>query len=118
MASLKANGYSLGIVTSKNRNEYNEDFASVFDAAHYFGRVICVEDAPSPKPDPAPLIAYLTESGISAQEALYVGDTDYDRLCASGAHVDFGIALWGNSTKNDIDADYVFHTPSDLLGIL
>ena len=96
LASLKADGYSLGIVTSKNRNEYNEDFASVFDVMHYFDRVICVEDAPFPKPDPAPLITYLSLSGISAKEAIYVGDTAYDSLCASGANVDFGIALWGN----------------------
>ena len=118
LTSLKADGYSLGIVTSKNRNEYNEDFASVFDAAHYFDRVICVEDAPFPKPDPAPLITYLSKSGISAKEALYVGDTAYDSLCASGANVDFGIALWGNSTKSDVDAAYVLHTPSDLLDVL
>ena len=124
LASLKADGYSLGIVTSKNRNEYNEDFASVFDATHYFDRVICVEDAPFPKPNPAPLITYLSLSGISAKDALYVGDTAYDSLCANGANVDFGIALWGNSTtngndtQNDIDADYVFHTPPDLLDVL
>ena len=118
LASLKADGYSLGIVTSKNRNEYNEDFASVFDAAHYFDRVICVEDAPFPKPNPAPLITYLSLSGISAKEALYVGDTAYDSLCASASKVDFGIALWGNATKGDVDADYVFHVPSDLLDVL
>ena len=118
LASLKAGGYSLGIVTSKNRNEYIEDFASVFDEAQYFDRVICVEDAPFPKPDPAPLATYLTLSGIGAKEALYVGDTAYDSLCASGANVDFGIALWGNSAKGDIDADYLFHTPSDLLDVL
>lgn len=124
LASLKADGYSLGIVTSKNRNEYNEDFASAFDTAHYFDIVICVEDAPFPKPDPAPLATYLSLSGISAKDALYVGDTAYDSLCANGANVDFGIALWGNSTtngndtQNDIDADYVFHTPPDLLDVL
>ena len=50
--------------------------------------------------------------------------TAYDSLCANGANVAFGIALWGNSTtngndtQNDIDADYVFHTPSDLLDVL
>ena len=108
----------MGIVTSKNRNEYIEDFASVFDEAQYFDRVICVEDAPFPKPDPAPLATYLTLSGIGAKEALYVGDTAYDSLCASGANVDFGIALWGNSAKGEIDADYLFHTPSDLLDVL
>ena len=118
LTSLKSDGYSLGIVTSKNRNEYEEDFASVFDAAHYFDRVICAEDAPFPKPNPAPLIAYLSLSGISEKEALYVGDTAYDSLCASGANVDFGIALWGDSAKGDIDADYVFHIPSDLLEVL
>ena len=118
LASLKAGGYSLGIVTSKYRNEYNEDFASFFDMACYFSRVICVEDAPYPKPNPAPLITYLSLSGISAKEALYVGDTAYDSLCASGANVDFGIALWGNSAKGDIFADYVFHAPSDLVSVL
>lgn len=118
LTSLKSDGYSLGIVTSKNRDEYEEDFASVFDAAHYFDRVICAEDAPFPKPNPAPLITYLSLSGISEKEALYVGDTAYDSLCASGANVDFGIALWGDSAKGDIDADYVFHIPSDLLEVL
>ena len=118
LASLKAGGYSLGIVTSKTRNEYNEDFASVFDAARYFDRVICVEDAPFPKPDPAPLVTYLSLSGIRAKEALYVGDTSYDSLCAGGADVDFGIALWGNSTKGDVTAEYAFHSPSDLLDVL
>ena len=118
LTSLKSDGYSLGIVTSKNRDEYEEDFASVFDAAHYFDRVICAEDAPFPKPNPAPLITYLSLSGISEKEALYVGDTAYDSLCASGANVDFGIALWGDSAKDDIDADYVFHIPSDLLEVL
>ena len=87
-----------------------------------------MEDAPFPKPDPAPLITYLSLSGISAKEALYVGDTAYDSLCANRANVDFGIALWGNTgttgndacngTQNDIDADYIFHSPSDLLDVL
>ena len=77
-----------------------------------------MEDAPFPKPDPAPLVTYLSLSGISAKEALYVGDTAYDSLCANGANVDFGIALWGNSTENDVNADYVFRTPSDLLDVL
>ena len=118
LTSLKAGGYSLGIVTSKDRKEYKEDFVSVFDAAHYFDQVICAEDAPFSKPDPAPLCTYLSLSGVNAREALYVGDTVYDSLCARGANVDFGLALWGNSTKDEIDADYVFHTPSDLLDVL
>ena len=61
-----------------------------------------------------PLITYLSLSGISEREALYVGDTAYNSLCARGANVDFGIALWGNSAKSDVDADYVFHTPSQI----
>ena len=32
LASLKVGGYSLGIVTSKNRNEYNEDFEMLIDS--------------------------------------------------------------------------------------
>ncbi len=49
---LKAQGFKLGIVTSKNRIEYNNDFTPL-GLDHYFNAVICAEDILGTKPNPA-----------------------------------------------------------------
>lgn len=113
LRELKSEGYVLGIVTSKDRHEFATDFVP-FGIADYFDRVICVEDAPRPKPNPAPLTTYLTLSGIDAKQALYVGDTVYDSRCAQDAGVDFGLALWGGIPSQEIPADYLFQSPTDV----
>ena len=109
------NGYKLGIVTSKTRNEYTADFAAPFALSGYFSTVICVEDAPRPKPFPEPLLAYLNVSDINAGDAVYIGDTVYDSQCAKNAGLDFGLAAWGNAAAQGIPADYIFKSPVDVL---
>ena len=113
--SLKMNGYKLGIVTSKTRNEYTADFAAPFALSGYFSTVICVEDALRPKPFPEPLLAYLNVSDINAGDAVYIGDTVYDSQCAKNAGLDFGLAAWRNATAQGIPADYIFKSPVDVL---
>lgn len=113
--NLKINGYKLGIVTSKTRNEYTTDFAAPFALSDYFCIVICAEDAPRPKPSPKPLLAYLNASNINTDDAIYIGDTIYDSLCAQNAGLDFGLAAWGNAATQGISADYIFKSPADVL---
>ena len=120
LENLKMNGCKLGIVTSKTRHEYTADFAAPFALSGYFGIVICVEDTPRPKPYPDPLLtylntAYLNTARIHAEDALYIGDTLYDCLCAQNAGVDFGFAAWGNAAVQEIPADYLFKRPADVL---
>ncbi len=115
LSSLNMNGYKLGIVTSKTRNEYTADFAAPFALSDYFGTVICVEDAPRPKPFPEPLLAYLNVSDINAGDAVYIGDTVYDSQCAKNAGLDFGLAAWRNAAAQGIPADYIFKSPVDVL---
>lgn len=113
--NLKINGYKLGIVTSKTRNEYTTDFAAPFALSDYFCIVICAEDAPRPKPSPEPLLAYLNASNINTDDAIYIGDTIYDSLCAQNAGLDFGLSAWGNAATQGISADYIFKSPADVL---
>lgn len=107
---LHRNGYGLGIVTSKTREEYETDFVP-HGISHYFDIVICVEDSAKPKPNPEPLLAYLERAHISTKEAVYIGDTGYDSRCAHSAGVDFGLALWGCHNPNQIKSEYQFETP-------
>lgn len=114
LGNLKMNGYQLGIVTSKTRNEYTADFAVPFALSDYFCTVICVEDTLRPKPFPEPLLSYLNASHINAEDAIYVGDTIYDSQCAQNAGVDFGFAAWGNVATQGVQADYLFKRPADI----
>lgn len=115
LPALKTSGHALGIVTSKTRNEYAEDFASHFDVSGYFDTVICADDTALHKPHPDPLLAYLAATGITAHEAIYIGDSIYDSLCARSAGVDFGHATWGCPTADITGAKYIFKTPADIL---
>ncbi len=107
---LRDKGCRLGIITSKTRNEYKTDFEP-HRISHYFETVICVEDSSEPKPSPAPLLTYLERNRISANDAIYIGDTEYDSRCAHAAGVDFGLALWGCRNANKIESEYKFETP-------
>ncbi|MDR2917707.1 MAG: HAD family hydrolase [Tannerella sp.] len=70
---LKSRGYKLGIITSKNKNEYKNDFAPL-GLDHYFDTIIRVEDSNRPKPSPDPMLKYLELSETKKEEAIYIGD--------------------------------------------
>ena len=112
--TLKSHGLKIGIVTSKNPIEYAHDF-SPFGIDALFDTVILVTDSKAPKPSPEPMFAYLEKSNASPEEVLYIGDTRYDRNCAAGAGVDFGLALWGARSPHEIEATYQFHSPHDII---
>lgn len=66
------------------------------------------------KPEAEPLLRYMELAGITAGEALYVGDSIYDSRCAANAGVDFALAGWG-AHRTDIPAAYRLARPQDLL---
>ena len=111
LQALHEKGVELGIITSKTKEEFETDFVP-HGVARYFGTVICVEDAPKPKPNPDPLQTYLQVNNLSADEVIYIGDTAYDSQCAHSAGVDFGLALWGCHRPENIKREYEFLQPS------
>lgn len=114
LKELKEKGFKLGIVTSKNRTEYKNDFIP-FGLSHYFDTIICVEDTALPKPSPDPILKYIEYTGAREDEVLYIGDTIYDYQCAKSAGVAFGLALWGCNSVKHIYATYFFSTPRDII---
>lgn len=116
IGELKSRGTKLGIITSKNKTEYKNDFIP-FGLNSFFDTVICVEDSPTPKPTSAPMLAYLNKTETTPKEVLYIGDTIYDFQCAHNAGVDFGLVLWGNTPKEQINAQYRFNFPNEILYI-
>ena len=116
IAALKSKGLDLGLVTSRTHDELNNDFA-LGEIIGNFDTIICVTGAPRPKPNPDPLLVYMERCGLSPDEVLYIGDSDYDYHCAKNAKVDFGVASWGDNRISHTDARFSFNSPIDILNI-
>lgn len=115
LEQLKQQGYHLGIVSSKPRAVYKDDFAPLAIAA-YFETVICADDTVEHKPTAAPLLKYMEKASASYKEILYIGDSDYDRQCAENAKTDFAAAGWNPQVA--AKSAVCFKHPSELLAYL
>ena len=108
---LSAAGYGIGIVTSRTRAEFQEDFLR-FGILPYFSTVVCADDTARHKPDPDPLLAYMAMAGCQPGDMLYVGDSVHDMACARAAGVPFALANWG--AKGRVAAPLSYDDPADL----
>lgn len=116
ITTLYQQGVRLGIVTSRLRTELNNDNA-LGEIIGYFSTVICVTDAPHPKPHAAPLLAYMQKECATPSETLYIGDSDYDCQCAANAGVDFVRALWDKTASSTSYAEPTALEPADILRV-
>jgi phosphoglycolate phosphatase-like HAD superfamily hydrolase/ADP-ribose pyrophosphatase YjhB (NUDIX family) len=117
LGQLKSQSYSLGIITSKTRVEYQDNFVP-FGLDKYFDIVVCADDSTHHKPDPEPICQYLKRADAKQQEVLYIGDSVYDMACAQSANVDCALALWGCKNPEGIPATYYFEIPDDIVRVL
>jgi phosphoglycolate phosphatase-like HAD superfamily hydrolase len=78
-----------------------------------FDMIVTCRDVQKPKPDPECLIKILQYFDIDPNGALYIGDSEVDRLVSEGAKVPFA------SYKNpNLKSSYYFNDHLDLLKVL
>ncbi|CZQ80067.1 Hypothetical protein Tpal_32 [Trichococcus palustris] len=114
---LKDNHHRLGIVTSKTRESFDRSFTP-FGLTHLFDEIITSSDTKEHKPSGEPLTECLNRLDVPAEQAIYIGDSIFDNLCARNADVAFGLAEWGSHTSEGFDADHIFKKPQDILSVL
>ena len=112
---LSAAGVKHAIVSNKI------DFAVKALSRAYFGERMCaaIGDDPSRARKPAPdsVFAAMREMGVTAQETVYVGDSDVDVLTARNAGVPCVAVLWGfrdEACLRAAGAGRLAHTPDEL----
>ena len=90
LVSLKAKGAGLGIWTGRDRWSA-ERMLAVHGLTDFFGAIVCGDDLPSHKPDPAGLIRTISLLRASADETVFIGDADADVIGghAAGVHTVF-----------------------------
>lgn len=114
---LVARKLPLGIVTS--RCGYEVDFDDgLRPLLKYFDQIVCSDDTTLHKPNAEPLLKMLEKLGASPEESIYIGDTQFDCMCAKNAGVRFGLAKWGSNNADAIAADYILNSPNELLELL
>ena len=116
---LSAAGVKHAIVSNKI------DFAVKALSRAYFGERMCaaIGDDPSRARKPAPdsVFAAMREMGVTAQETVYVGDSDVDVLTARNAGVPCVAVLWGfrdEACLRAAGAERLARTPDELREII
>ena len=116
---LSAAGVKHAIVSNKI------DFAVKALSRAYFGERMCaaIGDDPSRAKKPAPdsVFAAMREMGVTAQETVYVGDSDVDVLTARNAGVPCVAVLWGfrdEACLRAAGAKMLARTPDELREII
>lgn len=117
LRTLKAQGRTLGIVTSRSREEYDRYF-SAFHLETLFDWIVCADDTARHKPDPDPLYKYASLARADFLSCIYIGDMPTDIACAGRAGVASGLAAWNDSGVLCRDADFIFRSPEELLELL
>lgn len=122
LEKLKERGYKTGIVTSRLRHT-TELGLDKYDMAKYFDTVVTCDDTDKFKPDPEPVLLALERLNSKPEEAIMIGDSIFDILCARNAGTKTALVSWalagGEDEKTDDSTpDYVLEKAEDLLGIL
>ena len=92
LKTLKEN-VKVGLVTSKRRKPL-EEFLIKEKLDNFFDVVVAKEDTVLNKPNGEPIEKAIELAGVTAKDALYVGDAKYDVLCAHNANVNACIVGW------------------------
>ncbi len=122
LQGLKEAGYTIGLVTSRAK-ESAVRYLTRFGIESYFDDMVTCEDTNVHKPDPQPLLLCLEKLGAKAEEALMIGDSQYDIRCATNAGVKSVLVGWrvtDDSTPyvEQAKEDYTIEEPMDLLDLL
>jgi phosphoglycolate phosphatase len=110
VAALKQLGLRIGVCSNKPV-AFTRSLLDSLNLAPYLDEVLGPEDVARPKPAPDMLREALTRLGITADEALYVGDMTVDIETARQA----GVRVWIVPTGSDELATLVRAGPDRLL---
>jgi len=118
LEALRSAGRRLFVATSKNEGDARRILAH-FDLARFFAQILGSQDDGG-RAVKDELLAYLLDhEGISAGEAVMIGDRKYDALGARAVGLPTIGALWGYGSREELreaGADPLIETPGEIAG--
>ena len=113
---LKLRGYRFAIVSNKP-DFAAKTVASALYGEGYFDCVVGQTEGSVLKPDPHEVLTVMKALDVSAQNCVYVGDTDTDMLTGKNANLYTIGVLWGFRGREELvscGADAIAATPAQL----
>lgn len=101
LGEWKAQGYKLGIVTTKYRYRI-EEILQKYQASSLIDVIVGADNVKRPKPDPQGILRVAEMWGLPKEQLLYIGDSLVDAKTAQAAGVDFVGAASGTTTKEEL----------------
>jgi len=125
LKTLYEEGYRMAIVSSRLKSSLLIGIEK-YHMEDYFETVISADDTTEHKPGPAPALAALEIMNVAPENALMVGDSIFDILCAKNAGVDSVLVGWavegsGSQEKKqnlDCEPTYFIEKADQLLDII
>ncbi len=120
LAQLHSRGIVMSVASSRKRPSL-VGFIHDMGLEPYISYVLGVDDAPRPKPDPAPVLKTLEELETDAADAIMVGDMPVDILMGSRAGVRTVGVTWGNGSREalcEAGADHIIDRIGELSDLI
>ena len=119
---LKERGLKVCLVTSRFWASTKQGLYK-FDIGDKFDDKVTAEDTTVHKPDPEPCYVALRKLGITADEALFIGDSKFDIMCAHNAGIKACLVGWTvcmpESERVGIKKpDFIIEKPEDIYKIV
>ncbi|MBN2582869.1 MAG: HAD family hydrolase [Planctomycetes bacterium] len=114
LAELQCRGILTGIITRNSRRSCE----TVFHRHNLqFSTLVCRDCAPA-KPSPDGILLALQHLKASPSSAVYVGDHLIDLKAGHAAGTRTVLVTNGHDNGFDVEADFVVHSPADIIGLL
>lgn len=117
--SLRKNGIKTAVLSNKPHNVASEAVAQLF-GDNAFDMVLGQREGIAKKPAPDGVFEILSCLNCTAEETLFIGDTNVDISTAKNAAILSVGVLWGFRDKEELQtakADYIIDTPNEILSV-
>jgi phosphoglycolate phosphatase len=105
----------LGVATGKSRR--GMDALIEAHGLHFFLTVQVADNHPS-KPHPSMVLTAMSETGVTPENTVVIGDTRFDMDMARAAGVNCVGVSWGYHSRDSLNADYHIDVFEELPGVL
>lgn len=122
LIELKQRGIKTAVVTSRAGKTTVEGLEN-YGLSGYFDALVTCDDTDKHKPDPEPVNIALGKLNSKPENALMIGDTKYDMLCAQNAGVKSVLVGWQLAlTQDEINGthapDYIIEKAEEILDLI
>ena len=119
LKALREKGIRLAVVTSRLERSAML-YMDVFGIRDEFETIVSVEDTEGHKPGPEPCLCALERLGIQPEEAIMVGDSRLDILCAQNAGVRGVLVEWSmaqSTGPSGCNPEFTVAKPEDIVSL-